>query len=83
MGKPKQSTTENTFPPWLMQALQPLMRASTENMLNFQSQGQQVLQGKDYRNAPTAQQLRQAQNARMYYGPENDGLPNKRKSSNG
>ncbi|MCK5481313.1 MAG: hypothetical protein KAJ06_09205 [Gammaproteobacteria bacterium] len=46
MGKQPTSTTQNTFPPWLMKALQPLMGGAAENMQQFMGQGFNVLQGR-------------------------------------
>jgi len=44
---PKTSTTQNTYPPWLMSALQPLIGGATRNMGQFMNQGFNVLQGRD------------------------------------
>ena len=52
MGKTSTSETQNTYPQWLQQMLMPLMRGSTEKMGNFQNQGWEVLQGKNYKKAP-------------------------------
>lgn len=41
------STTQNTYPPWLMSALQPLISGATRNMGTFMNQGFNVLQGRD------------------------------------
>jgi hypothetical protein len=41
------STTQNTYPPWLMSALQPLIGGATRNMGQFMNQGFNVLQGRD------------------------------------
>jgi hypothetical protein len=51
MGKSPETTTQNTFPPWLMSALKPLISNSAKNMGTFANQGFEVLQGGDYRNA--------------------------------
>lgn len=48
MGKDSTSTTQNTYPQWLMEALQPLMQGSAARMAEFQSQGSNVLQGRPY-----------------------------------
>lgn len=52
MGKQPTSTTQNTFPPWLMKALQPLMGGAAENMQQFMGQGFNVLQGRPPGAAP-------------------------------
>jgi len=51
MGKEQKSSTQNTFPPWLMNALRPLIEQQTQNMGTFSNQGFNVLQGLDYRDA--------------------------------
>jgi hypothetical protein len=43
---PKTSTTQNTYPPWLQAALQPLIQGATQNMGTFMNQGFNVLQGR-------------------------------------
>lgn len=48
MGKTSKSTTQNTYPQWLMDALQPLMRGSTQRLGEFQAQGHNILQGRPY-----------------------------------
>lgn len=45
MGKQPSSSTQNTFPPWLMQSLRPLVGGAAGNAANFMAQGQNVLQG--------------------------------------
>jgi len=50
MGKEQKSSTQNTFPPWLMNALRPLIEQQTQNMGTFSNQGFNVLQGLDYRD---------------------------------
>jgi hypothetical protein len=52
MGKQSESTTQNTYPLWLSALLNPLISGSTEKMGNFQNQGWEVLQGRNYKNAP-------------------------------
>jgi hypothetical protein len=46
MGKDSKSSTQNTYPAWLMAALKPLMEGSAARMGEFQSQGYNVLQGR-------------------------------------
>ena len=53
MGKTSTSETQNTYPQWLQQFLQPLIGGSTQKMGNFQNQGWEILQGRDYKKAPT------------------------------
>lgn len=52
MGKTSTSETQNTYPEWLSALLNPLIKGSTEKMGNFQNQGWEVLQGRDYKKAP-------------------------------
>lgn len=52
MGKQSESTTQNTYPAWLSALLNPLIAGSTGKMGDFQNQGWEVLQGRDYKNAP-------------------------------
>ena len=50
---PSSTTTQEVkIPSWLLDSLKPLLGESAANMLNFQRQGQEVLHGGDYRNAP-------------------------------
>lgn len=46
MGKQPKSSTQNTFPPWLMESLKPLIGGATSNAAQFMQQGQNVLQGR-------------------------------------
>ena len=52
MGKTSTSETQNTYPEWLEQLLNPLIAGSTKKMGDFQNQGWEVLQGRDYKKAP-------------------------------
>jgi len=45
MGKTSRSETQNTYPEWLSQLLNPLIAGSTQKMGDFQNQGWNVLQG--------------------------------------
>ena len=53
MSKGGSSTTTQTpqIPAWLQQALMPLLKESATNLANFNRQGQEVLQGGNYKNA--------------------------------
>ena len=43
MGKQPKSTTQNTFPPWLMKSLQPLISGATRAASGHMAGGQNVL----------------------------------------
>jgi hypothetical protein len=45
MGKQPTSSTQNTFPPWLMKALQPLIGGAASGAADFGAQGRNILQG--------------------------------------
>ena len=51
MGKTSRSETQNTYPAWLQQYLEPLIGGSAQRSGAFQDQGWEVLQGRDYKNA--------------------------------
>ena len=70
MGKTSTSETQNTYPAWLEQLLNPLIAGSTEKMGNFQNQGWEVLQGRDYKNAP---QLKKPTRGQGKYKPGRGG----------
>jgi hypothetical protein len=70
MGKQGTSTTQNTYPQWLQQYLAPLIGGSTQKMGNFQNQGWEVLQGRDYKKAP---QLKKPTRSRDKYPPGTGG----------
>jgi len=57
MGKQPKSTTQNTFPPWLMSALQPLIGGATKNAGTLMNQGMNVLQGQPHGGPPAAPQV--------------------------
>jgi hypothetical protein len=70
MGKQPSSTTQNTFPPWLSAALNPLISNATKNMGQFGAQGFNVLQGQPYNTGDAANAVNRFRGAGKLIDPE-------------
>jgi hypothetical protein len=59
-AQPATTTTQQQIPQWLEKTLKPLLQGSTGRLLEFQNQGNAILQGKSYKDAvPYAPPARQ------------------------
>ena len=75
-SKPATTVTQQQIPAWLQNTLQPLLKGSTEKILDFQNQGNAVLQGKNYKNVQSWAAARAADQARIdARGPGTQGKP--------
>jgi len=65
-SKPATTVTQQQIPTWLKDTLQPLLQGSTSKLIDFQNQGNAVLQGGNYKNVtPIADTLAAQRQARL------------------